>query len=134
MARLITEDVEVVPPEEIEIEQPPVVSLEDDGGDGSQRSFWPKNIAEDPVMLFLSNYVFLPLLILWLVWAYYKTCQFAYNTLRFYQRHKKNLASGDFNKRGHHGRHGKGDKHEKSDGHAKKEKAASKSDNFKREK
>ncbi len=58
--------------------------------------FWPDYIADNPFMLFVATYIGLPLLFIWLVYAYISTIKFAYNTRLFMQRFKKNREEGEF--------------------------------------
>ena len=59
-------------------------------------AFWPDYIADNPFMLFFMRYIGLPLLFVWLVYAYISTIKFAFNTRLFMQRFKKNREEGEF--------------------------------------
>mmetsp|Transcript_40027 Transcript_40027/g.52409 ORF Transcript_40027/g.52409 Transcript_40027/m.52409 type:complete len:103 (+) Transcript_40027:63-371(+) len=102
--------------------------MEPDGTDEiGENGFWPAHIEENPTLVFFCNFVFLPLLLFWLVYAYIKTIFFARNTYQFYQRYQKNHTCGDFDTQGDSK---SSKKHEKKQ----KEEKTSKSDHFKREK
>ena len=70
--------------------------------DEASREFWPEHIRDNPQLVFVCNFIFLPLLLVWLVYAYIKTILFAYNTYHFYQRHKKNEVNAEFTTPGKH--------------------------------
>ena len=48
--------------------------------------FWPDYIRDDPTMYFFCRYIGIPLLVIFLIYAYWKTFKFAVNSVRFYAR------------------------------------------------
>ena len=96
--------------------------------------FWPEGIQEKPGVKFVLTFVFLPILLLFIVYAYVKTLKFAYNSLVFYRRFTKKDETGEFEiptkkvRRGHHGTKGKNAN--KKDGAVAAEANANNSDQF----
>ena len=99
--------------------------------------FWPEGVKESPGLHFVLSYIMLPALLIFIIFAYFKTIRFAYNTVVFYRRFMKKDERGEFEiptknvrrrKRGNHNHHKDG-----AAGGKKEKKKDSALDNFKRQ-
>ena len=62
----------------------------------SDNDFWPEGTQERPGMKFVLTFLVMPLLLLFVGYAYVKTILFARNTLIFYRRFNKKDEDGKF--------------------------------------
>ena len=78
-----------------ELEGVDVEGVSDEGQEANQQ-FLPDYINDSPSARFFTLYIVLPLLVLWICYAYFKTFKFAYNTMIFYKRFNKRDEKGQF--------------------------------------
>ena len=64
--------------------------------DEMEKAFFPEYITDSPSIYFVFKFIIMPLVIIYIVWAYVKTIRFAYNTILFYKRFLKKDEMGEF--------------------------------------